>query len=302
MPNRKHQSRPAAPIVHEVVDPRWIISALGIMLAVCALCAYIAVCALFYRGQWQLALQPSRTLSQTPAALNLPFTEVRFGTDATGQPQLYGWWIPSDLPSASSVTALVLHSGNGSISDALSTARILHEIHANVLLFDYRGFGLSGGQHPTQALMQADATSALHYLTETRSIPTSSILVFGTGVGASLAVQLCASHPELSALILQDADGDLDQRVSQDPRSRMVPIGLLFNQHFPLAAPLRSLTTPKLLITQTKGSTPEIFQQAADPKTTLELPPNSDPQLETAIQSFYDSRHPWTDSTVKKTP
>jgi pimeloyl-ACP methyl ester carboxylesterase len=293
MPNRKHQPRPAAPIVHEVVDPRWIISALGIMLAVCVVCAYIAVCVLFYRGQWQLALQPSRTVTQTPATLHLPFTELRFGTDATGQPQLNGWWIPASQPSAP--TALVLHSGNGSMSDALPTARILHEANLNVLLFDYRGFGRSGGQHPTQALMQADATSALHYLTDTRSIPASSILVFGTGVGASLAVQLCASHPELNALILQDADGDLDQRVAQDSRSRMVPIGLLFNQHFPLAAPLRSLTTPKLLITLTKGPAPQIFQQAADPKTTLELPPNSDSQLQTAIQTFYDA-------TVKKTP
>ena len=263
------------------------------MVVVCALFAYITLCTLFYRNQWQLALQPSRVVSKTPASLNLPFTEVHFGTDASGQPQLDGWWIPSDTTSAP--TALVLHSGNGSISDALSTARILHDVHANVLLFDYRGFGLSGGQHPTQALMQVDATSALRYLTETRSIPTSSILVFGTGVGASLAVQLCASHPELPALILQDAEGDLDQRVAQDPRSRMAPVSLLFNQHFPLAAPLRSLPTPKLLIPETRGPAPTIFQQAADPKTTLELPPDSDPQLETAIQDFYDS-------TVKKTP
>jgi len=293
MPNRKPQPRPSAPVVHEIVDPRWIISALAGMVVVCALFAYITLCILFYRNQWQLALAPSRTVSKTPATLNLPFTEVHFGTDASGQPQLFGWWIPSD--TASAPTALVLHSGNGSISDALPTAHLLHDLHTNVLLFDYRGFGLSGGQHPNQALMQTDATSALRYLTETRSIPTSSILVFGSGVGASLAVQLCAEHPELPALILQNAEGDLDQRVAQDPRSRTAPVSLLFNQHFPLAAPLRSLPTPKLLITETRGPAPTIFQQAADPKTTLELPPDSDPQLETAIQNFYGS-------TVKKTP
>jgi len=293
MPNRKPQPRPVAPVVHEVVDPRWIISALGAMVVACALFAYITLCILFYRNQWQLALAPSRTVSKTPATLNLAFTEVHFGTDASGQPQLYGWWIPSDTTSAP--TALVLHSGDGSISDALSTAHILHDAHNNVLLFDYRGFGLSGGQHPTQALMQADAASALRYLTATRNIPANSILVFGTGVGASLAVQLCADHPELDALVLQNAEGDLKQRVAQDPRSRLAPVSLLFNQDFPLANPLRSLAAPKLLITETRGPAPAIFQQAANPKTTLELPPNSDPQLETAIESF-------ADSTVKKTP
>jgi len=255
--------------VHEVVDPRWILSALGGMLLLAVLCAWIAVCALFYRGQWQLVLQPSRTVSTTPAQANLPFTEVHFGVDATGQPQLDGWWIPSNSPTRP--TVLVLHGGQGSISDTLPTAQTLHDAQLNVFVFDYRGFGHSLGQHPTQSLMQRDAASALRYLTETRGIPPSSIAVFGTGAGASAAVTLCAAHTEIPALILLDPDGDFKSRVRQDPRSRMVPVSLLFNQDFPLAAPLQTLATPKLLISTASGSTPPTFQQAADPKTTVEL-------------------------------
>jgi pimeloyl-ACP methyl ester carboxylesterase len=257
------------------------------MLLLAVLCAYIAVCALFYHGQWQLVLQPSRSVPQTPATAGLQSIEVHFGVDATGQPQLDGFWIPADASATPRPTALILHGGTGSLSDAIPTAQLLHDAELNVLLFDYRGFGHSLGQHPDQQLMQTDAASALRYLTDTRNIPAASIVVFGDGLGASLAVNLCAAHKDLPALILESPKGDFDQTIRNDPRSRMVPASLLFNQKFPLAAPLQSLRTPKLLISVTTGSTPTNLQNAADPKSTLELPPPASQQtLHDAIVRF----------------
>ncbi len=291
-PNRQPtpaaSSHPPAKHVHEVVDPRWIVSALAGMIFLAIVCAYVAVCALFYRGQWQLVLQPSRTVAETPVSAGLASTEVRFGVDASGQPQLNGWWIPADTTDRP--TALLLHSGQGSLSDAIPTARLLHDAELNVLLFDYRGFGRSLGQHPNQALMQGDAASAFRYLTDIRGVPATSIVVFGEGAGASLAVNLCAAHKEIPAVILESPEGDFDQTVRNDPRTRLAPVGLLFNQKFPLAAPLSLLATPKLLISVTTGSTPALFQKAADPKSTLELPPPANQQeLHQAIQRFLGS-------------
>jgi uncharacterized protein len=290
MPNRttKPRQHPTHPkVVHEVVDPRWILSALGGTILFAMLCAWIAVCFLFYRGQWQLVLQPSHTIAKDPSTLGLAFTEVHFGVDSSGQPQLDGWWIPSDSPS--DPTVLILHPATGSVADALPDASTLHAAHLNILLFDYRGFGHSLGQHPTQSLMQTDAESAFRYLTEIRKIPAASILPFGRGAGASLAVHLAAAHKDLPALILLAPEGDFTSRVRQDSRSRMVPVGLLFNQPFPLAAPLQTLTTPKLLISYT-GNTPPALHQAADPKTTVELQPTSPPSaLTEAIRRFLDT-------------
>jgi pimeloyl-ACP methyl ester carboxylesterase len=258
------------------------------MLALATLCAFIAVSALFYRGQWQLVLHPSRIVTTTPASLSLAFTEVHFGVDASGQPQLDGWWIPSDSPA--DPTALILHSGTGSISDALPDARLLHDANLNVLLFDYRGYGRSGGQHPSQALMEGDANSALRYLTDIRSIPASTIIVFGRDLGASLATTLCTQHKELPALILESPDGDVLARVRQDPRSHMVPVGLLFHNTFPLTTNLDSLTTPKLIITSEAANPTHNWQSAADPKTTVELPTPIDPaQIHKAVHRFIDT-------------
>jgi uncharacterized protein len=229
-----------------LVEVAWVLKALAAVVLVALLCAYTTLCVLFSHGQWQLVLHPSRTVAATPASLNLPFTEVHFGVDETGLPQLTGWWIPADVTTTN--TALILHAADGSVADALPSAQLLHAQHLNVLLFDYRGYGQSLGQHPTQSSMQSDAADALTYLTTTRNLPAASIVLYGTGLGASLAVHLCAQNPTLPALILQSPDGDLTDRASRDPRSKIVPFNFLFNQTFPLSEPLQHLPTPKLLL------------------------------------------------------
>jgi hypothetical protein len=234
-----------------LVELTWILKALAAVVLFALVCAYATICVLFAKGQWQLVLHPSRTVATTPAALNLPFTEVHFGVDDTGIPQLTGWFIPASSSATGTPTtntALILHAADGNLADALPSAQLLHAQHLNVLLFDYRGYGQSLGQHPTQASMQADAASALSYLTTTRGIPASSVVIYGTGLGASLAVRLCAENPNLPALILQSPDGDLTDRARHDPRSKIIPFSLLFNQDFPLSAPLQSLPTPKLIL------------------------------------------------------
>jgi uncharacterized protein len=254
-PRYDPQRGSAPPEMIPLVELGWILKALAVVFLLAFLCAYATICILFSRSQWQLVLHPSHTVASSPASLHLPYTEVHFGVDNSGLPQLTGWWIPASSSPAASPTALILHAADGSMANALPAAQLLHAQHLNVLLFDYRGYGHSLGQHPTEASMEADAATALTYLTSTRSLPQTSIVVYGTGLGASLAVHLCAQNPSLAALILQSPDGDLTARVRQDPRAKLIPFHLLFNEPFPLASPLRTLPTPKLLLTPATNPT-----------------------------------------------
>ena len=277
----------AAITTSELIDPRWILKALAIILAVALLCAWGTLCLLWYQGQWQLVLHPSRNVTTTPASIGLKFTELHFADDPTGLPQLNGWLIPSDNTSAP--TALLLHAADGSIADALPRALTLHNAGLNIFLFDYRGYGHSTGQHPTQATMQQDADAALNWLFYTQHIPPQNIILYGDGIGASLAVQLAAEHHDIPAIVLDAPDGDLTDRVLHDPHSSLVPARLLFNQTFPLAEPLSKLPTPKLLISYTNAQhPPAALANAADPKLTIELPSPNDPALIPAIQRFLD--------------
>src|SRR5579875_2742015 len=227
----------------EMVDPRWLLKALGVVLAVALLCAWGTLCLLWYQGQWQLVLHPSREVKATPAAGGLAFSDVHFGVDTTGQPQLDGWMVPAS-GSPAALTALVLHGGDGSMADVLPAVATLHRAGLRVLVFDYRGYGNSAGQHPTQDSMREDAASALSYITGDQHVAAEDIVLYGQGVGASLATELAAQHHDVRALILDAPEGDLTGRVLRDAHSWLVPVRLLFHEDFPLAASLHTLETP----------------------------------------------------------
>ena len=138
--------------------------------------------------------------------------------------------------------------------------------------------------------MRADASAALRYVLESGHAHPGGLLVYGTGLGASLAVRLCTEHADLAGLILQDADGDTLTRIEADGRSRVVPVTLLFHERFPLADALSTLRTPKILISYTRGNAPVDAQRAADPKMTVELAPDAGPNaLTVPVRRFLDT-------------
>lgn len=270
-----------------MIDPTFLLKGVAAVLAASVLLAYITLCVVYSRSAWEIVLQPARTLATTPASLGLPFSDVRFGVDATGQPQLNGWWLPADPPSTN--TVLMLHGAVGNMADALPTAALLHRLGLNVLLFDYRGYGRSGDHHPTEATMQADAHSALGYLLNQRHLTAASVIVYGQDLGAPLALDLCATAPvNCPALILDAPDGDTLARVAKDPRSRAVPTSLLFHDRFPLAAPLAQSPTPKLIVVHSNNPVPANLRDAHDPKTILAVQPGDRASLEAAIRRFLD--------------
>jgi len=275
----------------EVVDPVWLLKALGIIVAGAMLCGYMTLCTLFYKAQWQLVLHPSHGTPLLATTAGESFETIHFAVDETGNPQLVGKWLPAAAGGRyASTTALYLPSGDGSLADASDTLADLHNLGINVFAFDYRGYGQSAPMRPNQQRMEEDARSAWRYLTSTRSIPASSILPFGVGVGAALAVDLASQHSELPAVIVRNAKPNLLGDVLADPRTRLLPVHLLFHNRFEIAPSLAVLSTPKLLIADdAKAPVAILYRSAADPKFTVFLPPGpSSAPLSTALARFLD--------------
>ena len=296
----------------EIVDPRWLLRALAITLAVALLCAYLTACLLFYQGIWQLVLHPSHTVDRTPATAGLAFTPIRFADYDTGTPHLTGWWVPAQdaAPSSSTVptlenprlTILYLHGGSGSLADTLPALTLLHAAGLNVFAIDYRSFGASDNStHPDADRMTQDAAAALDYLVATRHIPAVSIIPTGSGLGASLAVQLAQDHPTIPAVILDNPDPDPTATAAAAGSSRIIPVRLLFGKRFTIAQPLATLATPKLLIAGGPFATPNapvssietLFHHAASPSYIVGLPnTGSDAALNQALHRFLDQYAP----------
>jgi len=284
MPPNPRQKQPApthAHHTHQSVHPLWLLKALGLSLLAALLCGYLALCLLFYQGQWQLVLHPSRPITATPASSGLKFEDVKFDYTEAGQPQLTGWWIPAE-PGVkySTYTILYLHGADGSLSDCVPELASLHALGFNLFAFDYRGYGASAGRHPSQSMMQDDSEAAFEYLTQSRNTLPGQIVLYGNGVGAALATNLAERHSSVPALALESPMRDQLVTVLSDPRSRLIPLRLLLKERFSLS-PLATLATPKFLFLQTTGKiTPEetlrirlfedLSKAAADPKMTVQ--------------------------------
>jgi pimeloyl-ACP methyl ester carboxylesterase len=280
-----HKQNPA-PV--EAVDPVWLIKAIGFTVLAALFCGYLTFCLLFYQGQWQLVLHPTRTKSAPHSIGGVPYELIHFGVDETATPQLAGWWIPTAADSRYAQTTILFFSGSdGSLVDSVPTLVSLHNLGINVFAFDYRGYGQSAATHPTQQNMTHDADSAWQYLTISRSIPPEHIILYGTGIGASLATHLAATFPTIPALILDAPHADLLDTVLHDQHSALLPVRLLFHEYYPLAEPLSTLHTPKLLISR-DGSQAKAFRNAADPKFTVEFPTPSEALYNQSVTRFLD--------------
>jgi uncharacterized protein len=284
-PGKRISPQPDPP---DVVSPIWLVKAIVVTIVAALFCGYLTFCLLFYQGQWQLVLHPTRTTANRSSIASVPYEFIRFGPDESATPQLTGWWIPSDLSGRyTHITILFLADGNGSLADSIPVLASLHNLGINVFAFDYRGYGQSAAIRPSQQSMIHDTDSAWQYLTISRGLPAQQIVPYGTGVGASLATRLAAIHNAIPALILDSPRADLLDVARKDPRAKFIPVRLLFHERFPLAEPLSTLRTPKLLLSRAT-SLDQTFLTAADPKLTVELATPSAVLYNQSLTRFLD--------------
>lgn len=253
--SHKHRAETHSPAAPPTVSARWLLTALGISIPAALFCTWGVLCLLFWQGSWQLLYHPAAAAAHTPAEAGLAYDPVSFATTDAGVTQLQGWWIPAP---AAHYTALYLHDRAGNLGDTINTLARIHAANLNVMAFDYRGYGQSHFEHPSEARWLQDANWALDYLTGTRHIDPGSIVLIGSGLGANLAVEVAAAHRDLAGVVLEaplDAPASV---IFNDPRAKLVPAHLLVHDRWDLNEPAARLRIPSLWIVQTQA-----FGQAA---------------------------------------
>lgn len=235
-----------------LVSARWLVSAIVLAFLGAALCAYGALCLLFYQGQWQMLFHPSRSITATPATVGLAYRDVRFDVTNEGVPRLDAWWVPSSTQSGqpspwAADTFLYLHGSRGSLSDTVPALARLHALGLNVFAIDYQGYGHSVGRHPTERLLDDDSVAAWKYLTVSRNIRPQHIVVYGDGVGATLTARIAARFSP-AAIVLQDPNPPARKIFLDDARARLLPLFLLQKEFLDPAADLARSRVPRLFL------------------------------------------------------
>jgi fermentation-respiration switch protein FrsA (DUF1100 family) len=113
---------------------------------------------------------------------------------------LHGWWIPSRSGGAACGAVVYFHGNANTIAPRAWLGQRLAGRGLDVLLFDYRGYGLSEGR-PTEAGLRRDARAAWSHVVEDRGIPPERLVLFGNSLGSAVATGLALERPA-AALVL----------------------------------------------------------------------------------------------------
>jgi fermentation-respiration switch protein FrsA (DUF1100 family) len=152
--------------------------------------AYAGLAGVLYFSQSSMVYYPEigREMMATPHQAGLDYEDVKLVT-ADGV-ALHGWFVPS---VESRGTVLFLHGNAGNISHRLDFLQMFHRLGYSTLIVDYRGYGNNAGKPSEQGTYQ-DAEAAWRHLTETRKIPSDTIVLFGESLGGAVAAWLATRH------------------------------------------------------------------------------------------------------------
>lgn len=179
-------------------------------------------------------LCPARVPLRTfPEALRLYYEKVQFvSEDGT---RLHAWFIPSlsaedvveegDQALKRQKPGVVLCHGLGASRDQLlALAGYLNANDFEVLLFDFRACGLSGGETRSLGLRERDdVLAAVHYLADRSSVDRDRIAVVGQDIGGAAALGAAARDHSIDAVVVSDIDADLHGAIHR----RLEGLGML---------------------------------------------------------------------------
>jgi fermentation-respiration switch protein FrsA (DUF1100 family) len=196
-----------------------------------------------------LAIHPPRErVYQTPAHLGLAYQDVAFS--ASDGVQLTGWFIPS----RDSQAAVILgHGFSRSRQEMLQVAAMLSRNCYNVLAFDWRAHGESGGERTTFGYKEVDdMAAALEFVAGRPEVDPERIGVLGNSMGGVIAIRAAAVLPQLKAVVSDSPFPSLQDSIEVGMRRRG-PLGVW---------PLRPLA--QFLGVRTIGVDPDLVRPIDD--------------------------------------
>ncbi len=218
-----------------------------IVLAVAAV-ATLSACASLDAFQRQAIFRPSKDVGHTPAEFNASFEDVWLQVGNGNENRVHAWWIPAPAGATKSApAALYLHGAGFGISANLPRIMKLRDEGFSVLAIDYRGFGKSDGQLPSEQSAAEDASAAWTELT--RRAPNSKRYIYGHSLGGAIAIDL-AAKPEAknAAGLVVESSFTSVREMQQFTAYKWIPLAAVQTQYFDSIAKAPTLCMPTLFM------------------------------------------------------
>jgi alpha-beta hydrolase superfamily lysophospholipase len=151
----------------------------------------------------RMILEPRRHPAQ--AAPDPPHVEVGFPGEGV---ELRGWLFPAEGPSLG--TVIYLHGRNQNREGSAAVARRLVPLGYDVLAYDSRAHGTSGGRYTTFGYFEKrDVSRAIDFLGVDR------VVLAGVSLGAAVAIQSAAEDPRVVGVVAISSFSSLEAVVRE---------------------------------------------------------------------------------------
>lgn len=197
---------------------------------------------------------------------------------------IHAWWWPAK--SADAPAILYLHGVRWNLTGQLFRIQQLHALGYSVLAIDYRGFGQSRGDLPSEASVYEDAQVAWAHLA-TLQPDAAKRLIYGHSLGGAVAVDLAAELAQQArrtdqplparGLIIESSFTSLGD-VAAAVANTSLPVRWLLSQKFDSIDKIGSIGMPLLVVHGLDDRfvpprfSEQLFDAAQQPKALLLVP------------------------------
>jgi pimeloyl-ACP methyl ester carboxylesterase len=239
-----------------------------------AVAAAASGCAYWDVKQREMIFRPVREVADTPADRGIAYEEIWLTVprvSGDGDERVHGWWMPAADPRAPAL--LYLHGTRWSLGHHVQRLAQWRALGFSVLAIDYRGFGRSDGDLPSEDQVYADAQAAWEHL-RLREPDAGRRFIYGHSLGGAVAIDLAARNSDAAGLIVEStftSMRDMAERAGYDRTTA----SLVLTQRFDSLAKIGRVAVPLMLIHGTGDRYvpvemgERLYQAAPDPKLML---------------------------------
>ena len=217
-------------------------------LAAATLSLFSVGCATLDERQREWIFQPGDRAWGGSASLAEGMQDVwiAFDSRVTGkESKLHGLWLPAEKNPDTAPVLLYLHGAKWNVSGSAPRIRRMHDLGFSVLAIDYRGFGKSTRELPSEEMAYEDARVAWDWLAKEH--PKRARYVFGHSLGGAIAIDLASRVEDEQGVIVEGTFTSIPD-VAGSMKWGWLPIGPLITQRFESIKKVAKLQSPLLVV------------------------------------------------------
>jgi alpha-beta hydrolase superfamily lysophospholipase len=212
--------------------------------------ALLAGCATLDEKQRGWIFQPSDRswAGGVSAAQGMEEVWIEFPSRVTGHPvKLHGLWAQNEnfTGHKDAPILLYLHGARFNVIGSAFRARRMEELGFSVLAIDYRGFGKSTSDLPSESMAYEDARAAWDWLG--RKYPERPRYIFGHSLGGAIAIELAAQVNDEAGTVVEGTFTSIPDVVSTF-KWGWLPVSLLITQRFEAVKRVPDIGSPLLVV------------------------------------------------------